>query len=151
MYDLDQDGVIRWDEYSLVNKYHGRSIKGAADTFTYLDGNNDWEITRAEFMRTNLQNLDPKLPNSVRRKAPIPRHGSTAAAPAAAGAATAGAATRGVPSDPYDRVNRAPRSTPRRDPYDPYMEQPPRRQDAAPGGYDIVVDPSLPASERIAR
>jgi hypothetical protein len=29
LYDLNQDDKIRYNEYQLVNKFHGRSIKGA--------------------------------------------------------------------------------------------------------------------------
>ena len=156
LYDLNQDGIIRWDEYSFVNKYHGRSIKGASDTFTYIDGNNDWEITRNEFSKTQLSNLDPKLPASVRRKTPIPRHGhSTTAAPtdpgAAGVAAGTGAAYASRPAaDQYDPYyHRVEPSARRRDTIDIYATPAASRRPTAAGDYNVAVDPTMSASERI--
>ena len=83
LYDLNKDGSVRYNEYQLVNKFHGRSIKGSTETFVYLDANNDWELSRAELLKAKLGNLDPKLPESLRRKPILPRHGHHAAAPVA--------------------------------------------------------------------
>lgn len=51
-------------------------------------------MTRDEVTKAKIQNLDPKLPNSVRRKPPPPRHGHHAAPAAAAPAAASSTVNR---------------------------------------------------------
>lgn len=131
LYDLNKDEKIRYNEYQLVNRFHGRSIKGATETFVFLDANNDWELTRDQVTKAKIANLDPKLPASVRRKPPPPRHGHHAPAAATTTAATATAATAGSATATRQRV-----------PVDVYDAPLPSRQRLDPGYQDYYNEPT---------
>lgn len=141
-----------------MNKFHGRSIKGSTDTFVYLDANNDWELSRAELEKAKLENLDPKLPASARRKATLPRHGhghghaAAAAAPAAA-ATPERAPSPSAPQRAYDRYEEPRQGGYYDDRYDTQRDVYSREPDynAGPGEYDIIYDERISASERIER